>query len=578
MTPGQVLPAADLAAALKPFRRRALIDSALRCGLLSLAAWCLAMTVLLGWSKLNPTAHVGASAAVIGALAVASAALWWALDRPDLLEVARVADARLDLGERLASAVSFARSPDEMGTRLRADAVYHAHVHRAGEAFPFRRHRREATASVVAAAVVLGLLLAPNPQAGALRRQAARSEALAQAKAAVVTAERELAKDSSPKAAIAVAALRQALSRLSEARSPLSALVALSELENRLGSLDNSNFEAEQEADAAAGAALAGLPGASNLSRALAGGDLKAAAAQLRALAAELPKLSQRQREELAAGLEQAAMEAGGRADGAAKGAPLNRTANSDAPFADALDRAGTDLVAGNTAAAATALGAAAAGAQASASAASAQQQLQAVQAAVRNAQAKVASQAQAEGAGQGQAEVAGQGRAGTASRGHNSASGQGIATRAKSHGGTGGSSALGTTSGSGRGSRSGTGTGSDGGTGSGGAASSRPGLGHQDGSGSGRGGPGRSGPGSDSHAKARNEQSAQVFIGGQPGRAEQLVGQRLGNGERVATTSYRAVLPAFEKTALQGLGSQVLAPEDQNLVRAYFSSLGDGT
>jgi hypothetical protein len=68
------------------------------------------------------------------------------------------------------------------------------------------------------------------------------------------------------------------------------------------------------------------------------------------------------------------------------------------------------------------------------------------------------------------------------------------------------------------------------------------------------------------------------VFIGGQPGRTEQLVGQRLGNGERVATTSYRSVLPAFEKTALEGLGSAVLAPEDQNLVRAYFSSLGDGT
>ena len=132
MTPDQVGPAADLAAALEPFRLRALIDSALRWGLLSLAAWCLAMTVLLGWSKLSPTVHMVAWAAVLGALAVGSAVVGWALDRPDMLEVARVADARLDLGERLASAVSFGRSPGEMGSRLRADAVHHAQAHRAG--------------------------------------------------------------------------------------------------------------------------------------------------------------------------------------------------------------------------------------------------------------------------------------------------------------------------------------------------------------------------------------------------------------------------------------------------------------
>ncbi|HXR21397.1 MAG TPA: hypothetical protein VN786_02470, partial [Acidimicrobiales bacterium] len=551
-------------------RRRALIDSALRWGLLSLAAWCLAMTVLLVWSKLSPTAHMVAWAGVLGALAVSSAVVGWALDRPGILEVARVADAQLDLGERLASAVSFARSPGEMGSRLRADAVYHAQAHRAGEAFPFRRHRREATASVVAAVMVLGLVLAPNPQAGALRRQAARSEALAQAKEAVVTAERELAKASSPEAAKAVAALRQALSRLGAARTPLSALVTLSELDSRLGSLDNSNFEAEQEADAAASAALAGSPGASELSRALAGGDLKAAATALRALAADLPKISQRQRKALAAGLEQAATEAGGRADGAVKGARLNRAANADAPFADVLGRAGTDLAAGRTAAAGNALGNAAAGAEASASAASAQQELQAVQAAVRNAQAEVARQAQAE--------LAGTGRGGTASGAQIAANGHGIGAGAKSRGGPGGSSGSGTAAGSGRAPRSGTGTGSGGGTASSGATSraTRPRL--REGSGSGQAGPGPSGPGGNSYAKGRNARSAQVFVAGQPGRAEQVVGQKLGNGEGVATTGYRAVLPAFEKTALQGLGSQVLGPEDQGLVRAYFSSLGDGT
>ncbi|HXW81252.1 MAG TPA: hypothetical protein VEJ84_17250 [Acidimicrobiales bacterium] len=42
-------------------------------------------------------------------------------------------------------------------------------------------------------------------------------------------------------------------------------------------------------------------------------------------------------------------------------------------------------------------------------------------------------------------------------------------------------------------------------------------------------------------------------------------------------TTSYQSVLPRFAKTALQDLNSNVVSPDDQNLVRSYFSSLGRG-
>jgi hypothetical protein len=44
-----------------------------------------------------------------------------------------------------------------------------------------------------------------------------------------------------------------------------------------------------------------------------------------------------------------------------------------------------------------------------------------------------------------------------------------------------------------------------------------------------------------------------------------------------VKTTSYQSVLPRFTKTALQDLNSNVVSPNDQNLVRSYFSSLGSG-
>ena len=71
---------------------------------------------------------------------------------------------------------------------------------------------------------------------------------------------------------------------------------------------------------------------------------------------------------------------------------------------------------------------------------------------------------------------------------------------------------------------------------------------------------------------------SAQVFVGGQPAGTEQVVGKRLANGYKVKTTNYRRVMPSFEKAALQGLGSQVVSPADQDLVRNYFTSLGGQT
>ena len=65
--------------------------------------------------------------------------------------------------------------------------------------------------------------------------------------------------------------------------------------------------------------------------------------------------------------------------------------------------------------------------------------------------------------------------------------------------------------------------------------------------------------------------------MAGQPGKGEQVIGAQLGDGGRVKTTSYQSVLPRFAKTALQDLNSNVVSPDDQNLVRSYFSSLGRG-
>jgi len=538
MNSGQLPP--DLASVLGPLRRRALADSALHWALIGVGAWSLAASLVVAWSKVVPTPETTVVlAALAGAAAVGTSAAW-ALRRPGWSQVARTADARLHLDERLASALAFASTPGELAARLRRDAVGRARPLPANAAFPLGPHRRLAGGSACAAAVACALLLTPNPQAGALARQRANRAALAQARQAVAGARRTLAGNTSPGAALAEKALQQAMARLQRARAPLQALVDLSDLASRLQALGSSSIDDQAASDSAAGAALAGSPQAGALASALSSGDLKAATNDLRLLAANLPSLSSDEQRALANALKKAAASAGRPAEearGASGGAGPETSGAGSLDLPDALAKAGAALALGRTGAAGRYLGSAASGVASSAAAASLQQELSAVEAAVAEAQDNVATQAQ---------------------------------KQVSPDGGTGR-----LTPGLTGGDRSGDGPGGGPGQAAGGGEGAGYGSGGS-GSGYGTGGPGGSG-GSGTSGGSGGAPSSQVFVGGQPGEGEQVTGHRLGAGERVTTTGYRSVLPSFEKTALAGLGAQVVAPADQDLVRNYFSSLGAG-
>jgi hypothetical protein len=528
-----------LEAVMRPLRRRALLDSAARWALWGGAAWATGAVLVLAWSKVHPTAGAGVIALAIGAPALVGAACAWAWRRPSMLEVARLADARLDLKERLASALYFAATPGELAARLRADAIATATRHDPADAFPLGRHRYVAAAALAVAVVAAALALTPNPQAGALARQAADQAVIARARDALSQAHQSLAANRSVQGSQAAAALQQALARLQRARSPLAALVALSKLSSQLQSLSSSSSRDQEEAAAAAGQALSGAPGAGALAADLSNGNLAAAASQLRAMSGSLSHLTSAERQALAKALDKAAQAAG--AGHGPDGAASSSAASGPGDLPDALAQAGSALAAGHVAAAGRYLGAAANGAAATASAASVQQELDAVEAAIQNAQAQVAGEAQGSGAGQGQAgDGDGAGPAGAQPGGTGQGAGQGQGDNA---GGSGASS--------------GGGAGGSGGSGAGG--------------GSGGGSQRASGAG------AVPAPSAQVFVGGQPGGGEQVTGAQLGDGRQVSTQDYRAVLPSFEKTALLGLGTEVVAPVDQELVRTYFTSLGSG-
>jgi hypothetical protein len=553
----------DLDRVLIPLYRRALGDSALRWGLLAVAGWAAAVSVLLAWSKLSPTSDVALIAAVLGVAAALIAGGSWTLRRPNVVDVARVADARLDLSERLGSALFYAHAPGAMEARLRADAVGAASRFRPAQAFPLRRHRHLVAMALTIALVAVLLAVTPNPQAASLARQVADRQATAQARKVVVAARRKLGHPSSPEGQKIAAALQSALSQLAKAGSPLASLVALSNLSRQLTELDNPSGEANQAADAAASDALAGAAAAQRLASDLASGNLKAAAAGLSALAAGLSALSPAQRKALAEALAKAAVAAGNKSGA---GAGTSTGLGSNQPFAGGLARASSALSAGHLGTAGQALKSAASGAAASAAAVSLQQQLAADQAAVQNEETKVASQAQAgagtlsrpgsgqSGAGRQRSQGLAPGHHGTAKALPGGRSGAPTSSGASSSGlGSGASGSGGTGLGdSGSGGSGSTGQGSSGGSG---------GAGSGGGSGAGPGGSGQGGEGG----------------AGQPGQSAQVVGEQVGTGGNVKTTPYQAVLPTFEKTALQGLGSHVVSPDDQGAVRSYFSSLGSG-
>jgi hypothetical protein len=601
-----------LAGVLLPLRRRALGDSALRWGLLAVAGWAGAASVLLAWSKATPTNHVAAIAAGLGGLAVLIAAAAWLSHRPSVAEVARVADARLHLNERLASALFYAAATGEMESRLRSDAIQTASRRTPAEAFPLRRHRDLVAVALVTALVAVLLAVTPNPQATALARQSADREVTAQARKVVASAQQRLGQPPSPESEQLARALQAALSQLAKAGTPLASLVALSSLSRQLTQLDNASGEAAEAADAAAGEAMPTAPGEQKLASDLSKGDLKAAGGDLRSLAGQLPNLSAAERKALAAALARAAATTGGAAStglGSSAGSGEERT------FAGGLAQASAALSAGHLGSAGAALKSAAARATASAAAVSLQQELAIDQAAVQNEEAKVASQAQADAANTGNAGGANVGATGPPNSQGSAGAHRGTANRAPAAGvqgagvqgrpsqsgtgqsgtgqsgtgqsGTGqsGTGQSGTGQGSGGGGNGGSGGGGSGsgGSGSGGSGSSGPGGGGGAGPGGngqgGEGGPGRAkGPQAGAaHSAQSMSPSDQVFIAGQPGRSAQVVGEQVGGGGAVKTTPYQAVLPGFEKTALQGLGSHVVSPDDQGVVRNYFSSLGNG-
>ncbi|HEV7679473.1 MAG TPA: hypothetical protein VGQ42_12975 [Candidatus Dormibacteraeota bacterium] len=518
--------------ALARLRRRAVLDrrtGAVLAGLTAAGMWvALAWSLGRAWQPLQslPVLAGGAAATLVAALVAGLRRM------PTLSWVARMADARFQQQERLATALEHG---DATGVAFRAqllaEAAGRAAALPARDAFPLRHHRPRGLAFIAAAALAAVAVLVARPHVD-LAMQRADQASIAAAvqdlqRQAGAAARAAAAAPDDPRRKALAGALSAALGDVRRAQTPQSVLERLSELSDQLRGLADPGLAAEIQGAVAAAGALTGVDPLSPLARALGAGDLSGAAAAARALASSAGQLGAPARQSIAQALHAAAASA----------------AQSGSALSTQLDAAATALQQGNAAGAKQALQSVAQQLDTLQQRQQDDRQLNAARDATGADQRQTAQRVDADRRAAGQT-----GQSGSAAA---VVGGEGSGKAPSSQG----ASALGPAQG---------GAGEQGG----------PQPGGQPAGGSGGQGAGASGGGTRAAALGANEQ---VFVPGPPGAQVPDTSQApvLLPGAAVPLSDARSVIAAFEQAALEALDRGEVAAGDRDLVRQYFSTLG---
>jgi len=308
---------------LNPIRQRLRWRDSLRAAWLSGGAGLGLTAVLLIAGRLWPLLRgielllIGLSLTVFF-FCVGQVAAWLRPLSPRAL--ARLGDARLQLDERLITALELAEGRLATSPAIRQaqwnDALHHLQRAPLPGAFPLTDRKRLGMWSGALAAVLIAiaaLLLTPNPQERVLQRRAEIAELLETQIEQLEQVQADLLAESNPLAAERIdelsATLSDLMDRLEAARaeaSPESALAALNEARQTLSQLD-AERQAQQETLQSLSEALTGsdLAAAQQAAEALQRGDAPTAADTLRQMGANPPAGAEGQ--SLAEALQQAA-------------------------------------------------------------------------------------------------------------------------------------------------------------------------------------------------------------------------------------------------------------------------------
>lgn len=498
--------------------------------LLGASLWA-ALVVLL--ARLTPITGRALLAMAGIPIALVAAAAAWLATRPSPPSVVRAADLRLGLKERLATAWERRTASGPLDRHLREDALGHAAGIRPAAAFPIAVDRRELLAILTLLLLAAALVLLPNPMDRVLAQRQADRTSQAKAAAAVLQPKKKVETAASPSPANPQVAkiLQDAQAQIRQADSPRKALETITPAEQKLQRLTDPQTPARNSTAQNLANALSATSAGRSAGQALSASPSKGAQS-LRDLSGQLQSLTPAQRDELAKALAKAAQQ------------------SQDPKMAKSLQNASSSLQNGDNSGAAQSLNDAASQLD------SLQQQQntdQAVASAINGLEAarqELAAQADKDAGQPGQASASASASAQAGASGSGSGSGTGT--------GSGSGSGSGSGTGSGNGSGAGSGSGSGSGTGNGGV-----------GSGGGNG----SGTGSGSAAGS----TERIYVPGQPvpGQSEDQP-TPLGPGQDVPLSPYNQVINAYQQAALDAADQSLIPGSERELVRQYFSQLGE--
>jgi uncharacterized membrane protein YgcG len=445
-------------------------------------------------------------------IAFLAVAVAWMAARPRPMKLMRTADLRLGLKERLATAWERRYEKGPLDEALQRDALGHATRVRLTAAFPLRLRKREALLLAVAAIGSLGLALLPNSMNQVIAQRHADRVSQSHAAGTIAATKKQLAASPAPVDLQVQKILQDTQAKIANAPDPRTALQNITPAEQQLLQLSDPQTPARITSAQNLANALSTTNPGRNAGQAISTSPAKGAQS-LRALASQLQSLSPQDRAALAKALANAAQHA------------------QDPAMAASLQKASNALASGDLSGAAIALNDVAT-------------QLDSLQQQVSNNQEIATAVSSLEAARQ---QLASQADADAGVTAASPASGASPGSGAGSAPGTGGTP--------------GTGTGSGAGSGSSGSG--------------GTGGAGASGSGSGAGSGAKPTEG--LYVPGQPvpGQSENDP-TPLGPGQNVPLTPYTQVVQAYQQAALDAASQSLIPGSERDLIREYFSSLGE--
>jgi len=484
-----------------------------------------ALVAATGWifvvlivSRLVPVEQSLRIAALGVPAMLAAVAVAWFAARPSPLRLMRTADLRLGLKERLSTAWERRLADGPMDGALRRDALEHAARVRLARAYPVGLRRQEVLLTAALLVAAFGLLVLPNPMDQVLAQRHADQAAQARAANTITQTQKKLAAapSTAPVDQQVQRILQDTKQKIAAAPDPKSALQNITPAEHQLLQLSDPGTPARVTTAQNLANSLSATTAGRAASQAI-NASPSQGAQSLRQLASDLQSLSPQDRAQLAQALAQAAQQA------------------KDPQMAASLQKAASALGKGDIVAAGAALD------EVSGQLDSLQQQEsndQEIAAAINGLEAsrqQLASQADRDSGSPSQAQASASGSAGAGGGGNGNGSGN--------------------TSGSGNGNGSGSGSG---GGGSGGT-----------------GGQGSSGSGAGSGTAAATTERLYVPAPPVPGQPQNDP-TPLGPGQDVTLTPYMQVIQAYEQVALDATNQSLIPGSESDLIRQYFSSLGE--